>query len=286
MTSNEASNIISKPTNSKPPVVIIHGMWSTPDTLVEIKQAFEDEGYVSHTPRLPMHFPKNKLDTKQRSQLARSSIQDYLQSLGQFMDTLDQPPILVGHSMGGLLAQLIAAKYPCEKLVLISSAPPAGINGWSWSVIRTFGHNLFKFPLWRSTTNLLLKNIRYGIANSQNAAVHREITQNSTFESGLASWQISMWFMFRQPPTKVEYHKIQCPVLVMGGTEDKITPIKMQHKIAKNYTNNVTIKEFPGACHWTIGGSHFPNIKHSLFTWLATQSAPSNTNLNLETHLA
>ena len=254
--------------SNRPPVVIIHGMWSTPDTLNEIKEAFETEGYVTHTPRLPLHFPRQKLGTQQRGQLAKLSIQDYLQALEQFIQTLDQPPILVGHSMGGLLAQLIAVKYPCHKLVLISSAPPAGINGWSWSVLRTFGHNLFKFPLWRSTTNLLLKNIRYGIANSQTAAIQREISQNTTLESGFASWQISMWFLFRHPPTKVDYAKIQCPILIIGGTEDKITPFPTQLKIAKKYTDQATLKVFLGACHWTIGGSHFPKIKHTLFSWL------------------
>jgi len=275
--------------NDLPPVVIIHGMWSTPDTLIEIKQAFESKGYVTHTPRLPLHFPRNKLNAKQRTQFARLSIQDYLQSLAQFMDTLDQPPILVGHSMGALLAQLIAAKYPCQKLILISSAPPAGINGWHWSVLRTFGHNLFKFPLWRSTTNLLLKNISYGIANSQNAAVHREISHNTTLESGLASWQLSMWFLFRRPPTKVEYAKIQCPVLVIGGTEDKITPLKTQLKLAQNYANRATMKVIPGACHWTIGGSHFPKIKQTVFSWLNLQTEVqinNNENSNIKAQVA
>jgi len=275
--------------NNLPPVVIIHGMWSTPDTLIEIKQAFESEGYLTHTPRLPLHFPRNQLDAKQRTQLARLSIQDYLRSLETFMETLDQPPILVGHSMGGLLAQLIAAKYPCQKLILISSAPPAGINAWCWSVIRTFGHNLLKFPLWRSTTNLLLKNIRYGIANSQSAAVHRDISQNTTLESGLASWQISMWFLFRRPPTKVEYAKIQCPVLIIGGTEDKITPLKTQLKLARNYTNRATVQIIPDACHWTISGSHFPKIRQTLFTWLnQTPDTPviKNENAKLAAQVA
>jgi len=279
----------STSSNNLPPVVIIHGMWSTPDTLIEIKQSFESEGYLTHTPRLPLHFPKNKLDARQRKELARLSIQDYLQSLEQFMETLDQPPILVGHSMGGLLAQLIAAKYPCQKLILISPAPPAGINGWCWSVIRTFGHNLLKFPLWRSTTNLLLKNIRYGIANSQNAAVHREISQNATFESGLASWQISMWFLFRHPPTKIQYAKIQCPVLIISGTEDKITPLKSQLKLAQNYTSRATVKVIPDACHWTIGGSHFPKIKQTLFSWLSQQTdvpVTINKNHNLAAQVA
>jgi pimeloyl-ACP methyl ester carboxylesterase len=263
----------------RPPVVIIHGMWSTPDSLKDIKQSFEEEGYVTYTPRLPLHLPRNKLDAKQRTKLGSLSVQDYLKSLEAFMEKLDQPPILVGHSMGGLLAQLIAAKFPCEKLILISSAPPAGINGWHWSVMRTFGHNLFKFPLWRTTTNLLLKNIRYGIANSQSAAVHREISQNTTFESGLASWQISMWFLFRRPPTKVDYDKIRCPVLIIGGSEDKITPLKSQLKIARNYANRATVKVIPGACHWTIGGSHFPIIKQTLFTWL-TQKNDNQTSCN------
>ncbi|MFT5718049.1 MAG: pimeloyl-ACP methyl ester carboxylesterase, partial [Oleiphilaceae bacterium] len=87
-----------------PPVVIIHGMWSTPDTLKDIKQSFEDEGYCTFAPRLPLHLPRNKLDAKQRTELGKLSIQDYLSSLEAFMDKLDQPPILVGHSMGGLLA--------------------------------------------------------------------------------------------------------------------------------------------------------------------------------------
>lgn len=279
--------------NQFPPVVIIHGMWSSPDTMKDIKQSFEDEGYFTYTPRLPLHLPRNKLDAKQRTKLGRLSVQDYLNALEAFMKKLDQPPILVGHSMGGLLAQLIAAKYPCERLILISSAPPAGINGWHWSVLRTFGHNLFKFPLWRSTTNLLLKNIRYGIANSQSAAVHRELSQNATLESGLASWQISMWFLFRRPPTKVDYDKIECPVLIIGGTEDKITPLKTQYKLARNYANRATLKVVPGACHWTIGGSYFPNIKQTLFSWLNQQNNVSviknknkNKNANLAAHVA
>ena len=252
-------------------------MWSTPDSLIEIKQSFESEGYEVHTPRLPLHYPKSQMDAEKRSELAKLTIQDYLQSLGEFMETLDHKPILVGHSMGGLLAQLIAAKYPCEQLVLISSAAPAGINSWAWSVLRTFGHNVFKFPPWRTTTNLLLKNIQYGIANTQNSDVHRELTQKSTFESGLASMQISMWFLFRKPPTKVEYGNIKCPVLLISGAQDKIVPVRIQHQIAKNYSGRVTVKLFPDACHWTVGGSHFPQIKQSLFTWLNEQSTRINS---------
>jgi len=263
--------------NSKPDVVIIHGMWSTPDTLSEIRQAFEEQHYQVHTPRLPLHFPKNQMDAQKRSQLAKLSVQDYLEALSKLMEKLradnpEQSPILVGHSMGGLLAQLIAAKFPCHSLILISSAPPAGINAWRWSVLRTFGHNLFKFPLWRNTTNLLLKNVRYGIANTQDAATQKDITQKATFESGWASTQISMWFLFPKPVTKVDYSQIHCPVLIIGGTEDKITPIGIQHKLTRKFPGQASLKVIEGACHWTVGGRHFPQIKQTLFIWLEMKS--------------
>ena len=67
--------------------------------------------------------------------------------------------------MGGLLAQLTAARVPCQRLILLSSAAPAGINGMHLSVLRTLGSNLFLFPLWRKTTALKLANVQYGVTN-------------------------------------------------------------------------------------------------------------------------
>lgn len=260
---------------TKAPVVLVHGMWSTPDALKDVRAAFEEEGYQVHVPRLPYHLPRNELRGATLDNLANASIEDYVNCIAECLNELDQKPILVGHSMGGLLAQLVAMNHDCERLVLISSAPPAGINAWKWSVLRTFGHNLFKFPLWRKATNLLLKNVQYGIANTQSADIHKEIIQTATYESGRASWQISMWFFYRNPPTRVHYEKINCPVLLISGTEDKITPISLQDKLVRKYRGNAQLKKVEGACHWTVGGSFFPEIKAGIFTWLGHDQARS-----------
>jgi pimeloyl-ACP methyl ester carboxylesterase len=252
----------------KAPVILVHGMWSTPETLKDLKAAFEEQGYSVYVPCLPYHLPKNQLRGEAGKKLAQASVDDYVKAVSECLLSLEQKPILVGHSMGGLIAQLVASKHVCERLILISSAPPAGINGFKWSVLRTFGHNLFLFPLWKKTTKLLLKNIQYGIANSQSAAVHQEIVQLATYESGRATWQISMWFLFRKPPTRVHYANIQCPVLLIGGTEDKITPLSVQQKLARQYAGKAVLKVIDGACHWTVGGSYFPQIKNTLFGWL------------------
>jgi pimeloyl-ACP methyl ester carboxylesterase len=254
--------------NKLAPVVLMHGMWSTPDTLKDLTSCIESQGYEVFTPRLPFHYPLPQMNSEARKGLKNSGINDYLESLSSFINTLDEKPILVGHSLGGLLAQLLAARHECEKLVLISSAAPAHVYSWSWSVMRTFGHNLFKFPLWNSLLDLNIENVQYGIANSQSPELQQALNAETTLESGRIAWQVAMWFLYSKPVTQVEFSKINCPILVLGGSQDKITPIKMQRKIADKYGTQATLVEVKNACHWTVGGSFLPEISQIIFSWL------------------
>lgn len=135
-------------------------------------------------------------------------------------------------------------------------------------MLRTLGHNLIKFPMWKSVIDLNDKNVRYGIANSQATALQESITQELTLESGRIAWQISMWFLYKKPLTKVAYEQVTCPILVMGGSVDKITPITIQRDIAKKYNSQATLIEIEGACHWTVGGSYLGTIAKEVFEWL------------------
>lgn len=250
------------------PVVLIHGMWSTPDTLKELRKKFESQGYEVHSPRLPFHFLIKDMEDHNIKCLKACGIAEYVNAISELILSLKCAPIIVGHSLGGLLAQLVAAKHPCEKLILLSSAAPAGINSLLWSVMRTLGHNLFKLPMWKSVIDLNLKNVCYGLANSQSSAVQEQIIKESTLESGRVAWQISMWFLYKNPPSKVVYEQVACPVLVIAGTIDKITPISTQRIIARKYKKQSTLIELDGVCHWTVGGSGLDNVAQEIFGWL------------------
>lgn len=259
--------------NTKPPVVLIHGMWSTGETLSELQQAFERQGYVVHAPTLPYHKEKSAYDTDDRARLARASLQEYVDFIVAKVNALETAPILVGHSMGGLLAQLVAARVQVDKLVLLSSAAPGGINSWSWSMVRTFGRNLFRFPLWTRVTEVRESNIRYGIANTQTPVVQRQIFDMSTYESGMATFQIGVGGFLPHGFSRVDAQAVQSPVLVIGGTVDRITPIKIQRAIANKYGARAQLVELPGVCHWTVGGSNFPRVCSTMFHWLENKTA-------------
>ena len=88
-------------------VVLIHGSWGRGEQLAAARAAFEERGYTAHTPTLRHHeLPSHEGAMK----VASLSLRDYTDDLVAFVNSLDSPPLLVGHSMGGLLAQLVAAR--------------------------------------------------------------------------------------------------------------------------------------------------------------------------------
>ena len=266
--------------NHKPPVLLIHGMWSDGDTLHELREAFVEQGYRVEAVTLPFHRTRGEHSTASLASLARATLQDYVEFLVEQVKAMDAAPILVGHSMGGLLAQLTAARVPCERLVLLSSAAPAGINGLGWSVLRTLGSNLFRFPLWRSATSLKLANVQYGIANTQSEATQREVFELCSHESGRVTFQMTLAAFSKRSFANVEPDSIRCPILIIGGVEDRITTIGVQRKIAKRYGDRCKLVEIPGCDHWTVGGRFFGEIRHALFGWLAeTRAAEPNADV-------
>jgi pimeloyl-ACP methyl ester carboxylesterase len=89
--------------------------------------AFEQRGFTVHTPTLRHHeLPLHEGATK----IARLSLRDYADDLVALVETLESPPLLVGHSTGGLLVQLVAART--RHLGMVAACPgaagPSGAN--------------------------------------------------------------------------------------------------------------------------------------------------------------
>ncbi|OBG11712.1 hypothetical protein A5765_16500 [Mycolicibacterium celeriflavum] len=103
-------------------VVLIHGTWARGDGWGPTRTAFEERGYSVHTPTL-RHHELSMQDGA--TKIAPLSMRDYTDDLVALVDSLESPPLLVGLSMGGLLAQLVAktaAQYQRGTVVEIPEA--------------------------------------------------------------------------------------------------------------------------------------------------------------------
>ncbi|ORA31984.1 esterase/lipase family protein [Mycobacterium aquaticum] len=102
-------------------VVLIHGTWGRGDSWAPARAAFEGRGYTVHTPTLRHHeLPLEDGADK----VAAVSMRDYTDDLVSLVDSLDSPPLLVGLSLGGLLAQLVAAR--ARHAGVVAACPLAG----------------------------------------------------------------------------------------------------------------------------------------------------------------
>ncbi|MFN7399434.1 MAG: alpha/beta hydrolase, partial [Sandaracinobacter sp.] len=89
-----------------PPILMIHGMWSRPSTFTQLRAELEPLGLRSAAVTLPHHDVPPGAPAP--AALATTRIADYVAALERDVADLGEPPVILGHSMGGLLAQLLS----------------------------------------------------------------------------------------------------------------------------------------------------------------------------------
>ncbi len=230
-------------------IVMIHGMWSSGDVWADYKKYFESQGYQVITPTLRFHG--DQYTNVAPEELGMLSILDYANDLESEIRALNEKPIIMGHSMGGLIAQILASRGLATKLVLLTSAPPAGILALRLSSIRTFLSVLGQWGFWRKPMRLNFNEAKYGIMNVLTSDQQVEEYGKYCFESGHAAFEIAFWTFDANKATYVDTRAVSCPVLVISAGKDKIVPASVVIKIAQKYqkTTDVTYHEFTNFGH-------------------------------------
>ena len=142
-------------------IVMIHGMWGGGWYWENYKGFFEDRGYQCIAPTLRFHDMAP--EGRPNAELGTTSLLDYVGDLEKQIHQLDALPILMGHSMGGLLAQLLGSRGLAKALVLLTPASPSGIMALRPSVIRSFWSGLTKWGFWRKPMRQTFEEATYSM---------------------------------------------------------------------------------------------------------------------------
>lgn len=248
-------------------IMMIHGMCGNGEWYWEnYKKFFKEKGYYCVSPTLRFH--NMSLKEIPDSRLGTTSILDYVEDLEKEIRKLDTIPILMGHSMGGLLAQILGSKGFAKAIVLLSPASPRGIIALKLSVIRAFLSVFTKWGFWKKPFRLTFNEIARSALHLLSIKEQKEVFNKFVYESGRAAYEIGFWFFDLKKVTKVNESKITCPILIVAGTLDKITPASIARKIANKYKNVSTYKEFTNHTHWIIGDPGWQEVAEYIFGWL------------------
>jgi pimeloyl-ACP methyl ester carboxylesterase len=247
-------------------IVMIHGMFCGGWVWEGYKRLFESRGYRCITPTL-RHHDTHPGDPP-HPRLGTTSLLDYASDIEAEIRKLDTPPVVMGHSMGGLLAQILGGRGLAQALVLLAPAAPRGIMPLRYTVIRSVLGQSLNFGFWKKPIRPNFKNTVYSSLHLLSPDRQKEIFGRFVPESGRAAWEIGLAPLDGKRASEVDESKISCPVLVAAGTEDRLTPASVVKKIADKYRRVSTYREFADHAHWIVGEPGWEEIARFILGWL------------------
>jgi pimeloyl-ACP methyl ester carboxylesterase len=251
---------------SKHPVVMIHGAFCGPWSLQGLREKFEAAGYSVAAPALRFHGEK-----RPPGALGTTGLADYATDLEQEIGALKQAPILVGHSMGGLLAQMLAARIEVRALILLAPSAPWGVPPTTLFEIGAAQAMHLQPGYW----NQILEPSRdVALAHSLDKLprhMRDEVFGRFVPESGRATFEIMNWGLDFRQASAVDADAVTAPLLFLTGSEDRINPPSTVAKIAALYKDRATAEVLDGMGHWLIGEPGWEKLAKRALGWLKEQ---------------
>jgi pimeloyl-ACP methyl ester carboxylesterase len=246
------------------PVVMIHGAFCGGWAFESWRALFQAKGYDAHAPDLRHHNGNGEPPQA----LGTTSMLDYAEDLEEYLDGLDDEPILIGHSMGGLLAQMLAARRNVRALVLLAPSAPWGVlpatpfEYASANALYLAG-DFWNRRLW-PTHWIAAANALDNVPEDERQAVLDRFVP----ESGLATFEIMHWPFDLRRATQIDPREITCPILCVTGARDRVNSPGTVKSVATRYRGRARYEELEGHSHWLIGEPGWEKIAKLSLDWL------------------
>ena len=281
ITAREAEQVAAANASGRQPVVFVHGLWLLAESWDAWTQLFEEKGYAA----VAVDWPRDALDfaaahaaprTKGADSLAGTSVADVADHVAEVIGTLDKKPVVIGHSFGGLLVQMIAGRGIAAGTVTIDPAPSRGVLPLPFSALKA-SFPVLGNPLNRGrTVTLTFEEFRYGFANAvpEDEArrlyetMHTPAPGRPLFQAATAN--VFPWTVVRADKRNPE----RGPMLVISGEKDNIVPFSMAHAAFKKQSRNAAVTEFheiPGAGHSLVIDHQWREVADQALDFLGRQ---------------
>jgi len=176
--------------------------------------------------------------------------------------------------MGGLLAQILGSRGLAKAVVLLSPSSPAGIIGLRFSVMKGFWSAQTKWGFWRKPMRQTFDEAAYSMLHLCPVKYQKEIYGRFVYESGRAAFETGYWPFDKHGASKVDESKVTCPMLIIAGAQDRITPPSVIRRVAKKYQAVARYKEFDNHAHWLVAEPGWQEIAEYVSAWLSVTTKP------------
>jgi pimeloyl-ACP methyl ester carboxylesterase len=254
LTAHEVQLIERANASNRNPVVCGHGLWLLPSSWQRWESQFEDAGYVALSPCWP-DDPETVEDANANPEVfANKTVGQAAGHFDAILRKLTRKPVIIGHSFGGMLAQLLAGRGLAAVTVAIDPAAFRGVLPLPLSALRSAWPVLSNPANRHRAVPLTFEQFRYAFANAVDEAEARELYQNFAVPaSGTPIFQAAAANFNPWTEANVETTNAQRgPLLIISGELDHTVPHAVAHAAYKQQLHNPAITEFveiPGRGH-------------------------------------
>jgi pimeloyl-ACP methyl ester carboxylesterase len=254
ITDHEAQEIEAANASGKTPVVFVHGLWLLPSSWARWETVFEAAGFAPLSPGWP-DDPETVQEANANPEVfAGKTVGEVADHFGEAIGKLAKKPAVIGHSFGGLLAQIIAGRGLSAVSVAIDPAPFRGVLPLPISALRSSGPVLSN-PLNRHrAVPLTYDQFRYAFANAVSEDEAKELYDTFAVPaSGAPLFQAATANLNPWTEAKVDTENPdRGPLLILNGEKDHTVPWSIANASYKQQAKNdgvTEIEEIPNRGH-------------------------------------
>jgi pimeloyl-ACP methyl ester carboxylesterase len=261
------------PDRRRPPVMLIHGAWLAANSWNNFAEYFEARGHAVSAPEWPRKHGDVEQLREEAEEIKGLGLAEIVDNYEKEIRALDEPPILIGHSFGGLITELLLDRGLGLAGVAMSPAPPKGILVLPLSSLKAAAPALAHPSKRRGIVPLSLEQFTYGFVNTftpQEAAAAYETyavpeTGRIFYEAGLANFSLD-------PPSEVHFKNAErAPLLIIGAEKDHTVPASLAHKQYKKYERSparTDYLEFAGRPHLLMAADGWEEVAEAIEGWI------------------
>jgi pimeloyl-ACP methyl ester carboxylesterase len=247
-----------------PTLLMIHGIGCDASAWDAMKPAFEAGGWTSEAITL---FPDRRVRENPPANLPELGLADYIEAAAAEARRLavrdGAKPAVIGHSMGGLIAQVLAERGEVSKAVFLTPAQTKDCAAVGLPVVWTFLNVLLQqdrkksYKIWKS-------GFRWGVLNRVPKDRHDAIYAGALYDSGKVYGDIS-------DGIGVDESKVMIPTLTIAAGQDRATLPQGVRKVGAKYARSPIagdFLEYPGHAHWIIDEPGTDKVAADILGWL------------------
>ena len=244
-TVGEAEEVERANTSGKTPVVFIHGLWLLPSSWDRWATVFEEAGYSALTPGWP-DDPETVAEANAHPEVfAHKTVGQVADHYAEVVGRLKKKPVVIGHSFGGLLTQILAGRGLAKASVAIDPAPFRGVLPLPISALRSASPVLSNPANRNRAVPLTFDQFRYGFANAVSEGEAKELYETYAVPaSGTPIFQAAAANLNPWTEAKVDTkNPKRGPLLIISGDRDHTVPWAIANASYKKQKRNDGVTE-------------------------------------------